>query len=86
MSSAKWPYHADGDTVRDYAGEFVAAAVNEHEARTLAAAAVLHLHYTAVETVLDELRQAHFLEDGQDNRIATLREEVQKALANWTPS
>ena len=83
--NSKWPYHADGETVRDYAGEFVAAAVNEHEARLLAAAPVLHLHYRAVETVLDELRQAQLLEKGQDNRIHTLREEVQKALAGWTP-
>ena len=84
--NSKWPYHADGETVRDYAGEFVAAAVNEHEARLLAAAPVLYLYYKAVETVLDELRQSHFLEDGQDNRISTLREEVEKALAKWTPS
>ena len=83
---SKWPYHADGETVRDYAGEFVAAADNERVAVLLAAAPLLYLHFKAVETVLDELRQAHFLEDGQDNRIATLREEVQKALANWTPS
>ena len=83
---SKWPYHADGETVGDYAGEFVAAAESESTARFLAAVPILYLYYKAVETVLDELRQAHFLEDGQDNRIATLREEVQKALANWTPS
>ena len=83
---SKWPYHADGETVRDYAGEFVAAADSERVAVLLAAAPLLYLYYKAVETVLDELRQSHFLEDGQDNRIATLREEVQKALANWTPS
>lgn len=81
----KWPYHADGETVRDFAGDFVAAAVNEHEARLLAAVPVLYLYYKAVETVLDELRQAQLLEKGQDNRIHTLREEVQKALAGWTP-
>ena len=69
----KWPYHADGETVRDFAGDFVAAAESESTARFLAAVPVLYLYYKAVETV-------------QDNRIATLREEVQKALANWTPS
>ena len=74
------------ETVRDFAGDFVAAAVNEHEARLLAAAPLLYLHYRAVETVLEELRQSQFLEKGQDNRISTLREEVEKALANWTPS
>ena len=84
--NSKWPYHADGETVRDYAGEFVAAASSEHEARLLAAAPMLYLHYKAVETILDELRQAQFLEPGQDNRISTLREEVQKALAGWTPT
>ena len=83
---SKWPYHADGETVRDLAGEFVAAAVNEHEARLMAAAPVLYLHYRAVETVLEELRQSQLLEKGQDNRISTLRDEVEKALANWTPS
>lgn len=83
---SKWPYHADGETVRDYAGEFVAAAESEGTARFLAAVPVLYLYYKAVETVLDELRQAQLLEKGQDNRIHTLREEVQKALANWTPS
>ena len=82
---SKWPYHADGETVRDYAGEFGAAAESEGTARFLAAVPVLYLYYKAVETVLDELRQAHFLEDGQDNRIHTLRGEVQKALAGWTP-
>ena len=82
----KWPYHADGETVRDYGGDFLAAAESESTARFLAAAPVLYLYYRAVETILAELRQAHFLEDGQDNRISTLRGEVEKALAEWTPS
>ena len=84
--NSKWPYHADGETVRDFAGDFVAAAESEGTARFLAAVPVLYLYYKAVETVLDELRQSHFLEDGQDNRISTLREEVEKALANWSPT
>ena len=83
---SKWPYHADGETVRDFAGEFVAAAESEGTARFLAAVPVLYLYYKAVATVLDELRQARLLEPGQDNRILTLREEVEKALANWTPT
>ena len=84
--SSKWPYHADGETVRDYAGEFVAAADSERVAVLLAAAPLLYLYFKAVETILDELRQAQFLEPGQDNRISTLREEVQKAIAGWTPT
>lgn len=83
---SKWPYHADGETVRDYAGEFVAAADSERVAVLLAAAPLLYLYFKAVETILDELRQAKILEPGQDNRISTLREEVQKALAGWTPT
>ncbi len=83
---SKWPYHADGETVRDYAGEFVTAADSERVAVLLAAAPLLYLYFKAVETILDELRQAQFLEPGQDNRISTLREEVQKALAGWTPT
>ena len=42
---SKWPYHADGETVRDYAGEFVAAAESESTARFLAAVPVLYLYY-----------------------------------------
>lgn len=82
----KWPYHADGETVRDFAGDFVAAADNERVAVLLAAAPLLYLHFKAVETVLDELRQAGSLDERQDNRIYTVREEVQKALANWSPT
>jgi hypothetical protein len=82
----KWPYHADGETVRDFAGDFVAAAESESTARFLAAVPMLYLYYKAVETVLDELRQAGSLDERQDNRIYTVREEVTKALANWSPT
>ena len=82
----KWPYHADGETVRDYAGNFVAAAESERVAVLLAAAPLLYLYYKAVETVVGELRQSGSLDERQDNRIYTVREEVTKALANWSPT
>ena len=84
--SSKWPYHANGEVVLDYGGDFVAAACTERTARLLAAAPMLYLHFKAVETVLDELRRDGKLEADQDNRIFGCRGEVEKALAGWEPA
>ncbi|MBP5545199.1 MAG: hypothetical protein ILM98_14075 [Kiritimatiellae bacterium] len=68
---AKWPFTADGETVRDYHGEFVAACSNESVARLLAAP-LLYLHWKS--TRLDNKAMAD-----------SYAEQVESALKGWKP-
>ena len=48
----KWPYHHDDEVVYDYAGEFVAGAVDARTAEFIAATPVLYEYFMATRNAI----------------------------------
>ncbi len=81
----KWPYRADGDTVRDMNGAFVAAARSEKAAKLLAASPWLYLFWKAASEIFRNAGAGCAPHERQINRVAGYSEKCAEALEGWRP-
>lgn len=81
----KWPFRADGDTVLDAGGRFVAACESDDTAKLVAASTWLYLYWLATTDIFRDAGAGRAPSERQYNRVAGYAEECEKALKGYKP-